>query len=102
MTVSKPVTASTVRAYFQGDAARLARLDETAQATVVKGARGRLSPAAVKAFNKGRPAHRQYVLGATKAANADRAATRAKAAALGAKVGKAGPLSADALAVLKG
>lgn len=96
------VTAADVRNLFRTNDARMARLDETAQATVRKGARGRLHPQAIKEFNKGRKAHRRYVLGATKDAKAAQAALRDKAAQAGVTVGKRGPLSKEALAVLKG
>lgn len=95
-------TAADVRAMFRSNEKRMARLSEAAQATVKEGARGRLHPEAIKEFNKGRKAHRRYVLGATKAATEQRAAARAKAAQAGVAVGKRGPLSKEALAVLKG
>lgn len=89
---AKPVTASTVRAYFQGDAKRLVGLTAEAEATVVKGARGRLSPLAVKRFNAKRPESRRYVLGATGAAKAAKAAQRDNLRAAGVAIGARGPL----------
>jgi hypothetical protein len=100
-TASAP-TAADVRALFRSNPERFNRLTEAAQATVAEGARGRLHPGAVKEFNKGRKAHRRYVLGATTAATEARKAQRAALAQAGVAVGKRGPLSAEALASLKG
>lgn len=93
-------TAADVRALFRTNEKRMARLDEAAQATVKEGARGRLHPQAIKEFNKGRKAHRRYVLGATKDAKAAQAALREKAAQAGVTVGKRGPLSKEAKVAL--
>lgn len=100
-TVSAP-TAADVRSLFRSNPARFDRLTPAAQATVAEGARGRLHPQAVKEFNKGRKAHRQYVLGATTAATTERKAKREALRSAGVAVGKRGPLSAEALASLKG
>lgn len=88
------VTAATVREFLTADPKRMERLPEVARKSVTgttdKGARGRLHPAAIKAYNKGRKPERQYVEGAGKAVKADAQALRAKAVAAGA--GKRGPL----------
>lgn len=102
-TLSAP-TAADVRALFRNDEKRLAALSPEAAATVQAGARGRLHPEAIKAFNKGRKAHRRYVLGATKASVAQRKAQREALVKAGVEVGKRGPLNAaakEALASVK-
>lgn len=95
------VTAADVREFFRADEKRLARLSPEAAATVREGARGRLHPEAIKVHNSRRRT-RQYVLGASGAAVAARKQARADLAAKGVAVGKRGPLSKEALAVLKG
>lgn len=102
MSKSTTVTAADVRSLFRESPARFDRLSEAAQATVREGARGRLHPQAVKEFNKGRKAHRRYALGATTAATQERKAKREALRQAGVAVGKRGPLSAEALASLKG
>jgi hypothetical protein len=102
-TLSAP-TAADVRALFREDEKRMAALPEAAQATVKAGARGRLHPDAIKAFNKGRKAHRRYVLGASSAAKAQVKAQREALVKAGVPVGKRGPLNAaakEALASVK-
>lgn len=102
-TLSSP-TAADVRATFRNDAKRLAALSPEAQATVREGARGRLHPDAIKAFNKGRKAHRRYVLGASRSAVQTRKAQREALVKAGVSVGKRGPLNAaakEALASVK-
>lgn len=93
------VTAREVREFFRSDAKRMGRLSAEAQATVREGARGRLHPQAVKEHNARRRT-RQYVLGATKEAQAAKAAQREAAAKAGIPVGKRGPLSKAAKAAL--
>ena len=95
------VTAAMVRAYFQGSPERLAVLSPEAQKTVREGARGRLHPQAVKAFNSKRKAHRRYTLGNTTVATSTRKAQRADLMARG-LTGARGPLSKAAKAALKG
>lgn len=94
------ITASTVRTYFRAEAKRMDRLSPEAQATVQRGARGRLHPQAIKEFNAKRPAHRRYVLGATKAEVARREAERDSLRKAGVPVGERGPLPKAAKAVL--
>lgn len=90
-TAAQVVTANTVREFFRADEKRVARLkDAKAAHTVADGARGRLHPEVIKAYNKGRKADRQYVEGVGKVVKADAQALRAKAVAAGA--GKRGPL----------
>lgn len=105
-----PVTASTVRAFFAADPNRLNKVDEkvreAAANTLRPGARGRLHPAAVEAFNKGRKGDRRYVTGATKRVvetqKAEAVALRKAAADAGHPVGSRGPLRKAVLASLKG
>ena len=98
------VTAATVREFFRADEKRIARLkDPKAAHTVAEGARGRLHPEVIAAYNKGRKPERQYVLGVGKTQKAEAAALREKAVAMGA--GKRGPLPKavrEALAQPKG
>lgn len=89
--MSKIVTAAEVRTALR-TSGKAASLSEAAQATVAEGARGRLHPEAIKAFNKGRKAHRRYVLGAGSQVKAQAVAARAAAAEAGIPVGKRGPL----------
>jgi hypothetical protein len=60
---TKPPVGADVRAYFQGDTEALASLSEDAQATVVKGARGRIHPEARDKFNEGKRPSEQYTEG---------------------------------------
>lgn len=96
------VTAAVVREFFRADEKRMARIPEAAQATVAKGARGRLHPEAISEFNKRRKADRRYVLGASTEAVKARQAQRKALTDAGVAVGKRGPLSKEALAALKG
>lgn len=75
-------------------------LSDEAKHTLRPGARGRLHPDAIKAFNKGRKPERQYVLGRGIEVKAEAVALRAKAVALGA--GARGPIRKDVLAQVKG
>lgn len=88
-TVSAP-TAADVRAFFAADEKRVARL-KNGQKTVAKGARGRLHPDVIAAYNKGRKPERQYVLGVGKARKAEAVALRAAVVAAGG--GKRGPIA---------
>lgn len=94
------VTAADVRAYFRADEKRMNALPAEAQATVREGARGRLHPQAIKGFNSKRRQDRRYVLGASGKAKAEVKAQRETLAAQGVTVGKRGPLSKEAKAVL--
>ena len=81
---AQAVTAATVREFFRADEKRVARLkSDEARHTVHKGARGRLHPEVIAAYNKGRKPERQYALGAGKVAKAQaqerRAAVRGSA-----------------------
>lgn len=89
--MSKHITAATVREFLR-DEKRFAGLSEAAQRTVREGARGRLHPDAIKAYNKGRKADRRYVLGAGKAVKAEAKAKREALRAQGVAVGSRGPL----------
>lgn len=89
-------TAADVRAFAASNPNKFKGLD---QKTLRPGARGRLSPQVIKAYNKGRKPERQYVLGVGKAKKAEAADLRSKAVALGA--GKRGPIKAAVLAQVK-
>lgn len=65
---SAPVTAAVVRQYFAENPAKAADLSDQARKTVQVGQRGRLSPDAIKAFNKGRKPNRRYVVGVSRTA----------------------------------
>lgn len=84
-------TAAVVREFLR-DETRFGSLSPEAQATVREGARGRLHKEAIKRYNKGRKADRQYVLGAGTVANAERKAQRSALVAKG-LAGTRGPLS---------
>ena len=88
------VTAGEVREFFRADAKRMEALSPEAQATVKEGARGRLHAEAVKVHNTRRRT-RQYVLGASKAVTAEKAAERAALRERG-LAGERGPLSRKA------
>lgn len=97
--MSKPtVTASDLRAFYNADPKRLARLSDAARKTVeaVDGRlpKGRVHPEARKDHNARRKV--QYVEGATKAAKAqakaEAVAAREALRASGVEVGKRGPL----------
>jgi hypothetical protein len=108
---SIPVTAAVVRAHFQGDETALGALSEAAQATVRKGARGRLHPEVREAYNKGRKPSQRYTEGTPRmislsyrhtqpsgrTVKREVAITEAEARSLaseaGVEVGKRGPLS---------
>lgn len=109
-----PVTAANVRSHFQDSAKALANLPEAAQSTVVKGARGRLHPEVIAAFNKGKAPSKRYVEGTprtvvlnykrvtksgsrTKSVALPESAIRALAVEAGAEVGLRGPLSKAAM-----
>lgn len=106
--MSKPVTAATVREFFNSKPERLATLSDAARHTVEqvegKSPRGRLHPEVVKAFNTRRRSDRRYVSGAGSVAaakaKAEAEALRAAAKAAGVEVGARGPLSKAAKAVL--
>lgn len=104
--MSKTVTASDVRVYFQKDAKRLSALSDQAAHTVQPGARGQVHPDAIKAFNAKRRKDSRYVRGASgiarTVAKSQAEAARKAAAEAGVTVGKRGPLSKAALAALKG
>lgn len=89
---AQTITAREVRAFFAQDEKRVARLkSDKARHTVAKGARGRLHPEVIAAYNRGRKPERQYVLGAGKAVKAEAVALRAKVVAAGG--GKRGPIA---------
>lgn len=98
------VTAAYLRSDLRSKPNRTKGLSDAALATIAEGARGKVHPDAVRAFNKGRPAHRHYVVGATKAvtatAKAQAAAKREALAEAGVAVGKRGPLPKAAKQVL--
>lgn len=98
------VTASTVRARLATDAKRTAGLSEDALHTLRAGARGRLHPEVIAAYNKGRKPAQRYVLGASRAeAVAKREAAKAAreaAVKAGLTVGTRGPLPKAAKEVL--
>ncbi len=103
-TTTNIVTADMVRAFYRdpkAGAARVERFGLGEDKSIRRGARGRLSPAAIAGYNKGKPAARHYVSGATKKAAEAQVkaakALRAKAAEAGAPVGTRGPLSKAAL-----
>lgn len=75
-------------------------LSDEAKHTLRPGARGRLHPDVIKAFNKGRKPERQYVLGRGIAKKAEAASLRAEVVALGG--GKRGPIAKAVLAQVKG
>lgn len=89
---SAPVTASTVRAFFAADPKRAERLKtDKARHTVAEGARGRLHPEVIAAYNRGRKPERQYVLGVGVKAKAEAQTLRAQVVAAGG--GKRGPIA---------
>ena len=99
--MSKPtsvqtVTASDLREFFRSDEKRMAALSPEAQATVRKGARGKVHPEAVKVHNSRRRT-RQYVVGASKAAATAHEADRQRLREAGLLTeGARGPLSQKA------
>ena len=98
------VTAAVVREFFAADPKRVERLkSDKARHTVAKGARGRLHPEVIAAYNRGRKPERQYDLGVGVKAKAEAADLRAKAVAAGG--GTRGPIAKhirEALAQTKG
>lgn len=90
------VTARTVRDTIRGNEKVMATLSPEARKTVEPGARGRLHPEVVKAYNKPRRGDRRYVLGAGKVAKAKVQTDRQRAAEIAAVQGismpKRGPL----------
>lgn len=95
-------TAAQVRSYLRARPEKVAALSPEAQATVAEGARGRLHQDAVKVYNAKRAKSKRYVLGASKSAEAQRQADRArlrKAGLLGENA--RGPLSKAAKEFLK-
>ena len=94
-------TAAQVREFARTATTKtFANLSPEAKHTIAEGARGRLHPEVIAAYNKGRKTERQYVLGRGKEVKAEAEALRAKAVALGA--GKRGPIRKDVLAQVKG
>lgn len=89
-TVTQTVTANDVREFYRADAKRMARLSDAAQATVRKGARGRLHAEVIADHNSKRRT-RQYVLGESTRANKARTAARAALVEQG-LAGKRGPV----------
>lgn len=105
MNKSTIVTAAQVREFFRADEKRLARLgSDEARHTVKAGARGRLHPEVIEAYNKGRKAEKRYVSGATGTAQAqakaEALALRVKAFDKNLAVGARGPLSKEAQVAL--
>ena len=102
--MTKTITANAVRTYFRADAKRFEALSPEAQKTVAEGARGRLHPDAIKAFNVKRRKDARYVSGNTLIVTAESKAkareTREAIAAKGIPVGKRGRLSKTALEAL--
>lgn len=100
------VTAAVVRERMNGDSKRTAGLSDKALHTLASGARGRLHPEVIAAYNKGRKPAQRYVLGATRqasiAAKAEATALREAAKAAGLTVGTRGPLPKSVVASLKG
>ena len=90
--MSKP-TAAALRAYYQADPKRVARLSEAAAHTVRKGARGRVHP---EAISKARGKVAAYEVGNSKEAStqakAEALAIREAAREVGLTVGVRGPL----------
>jgi len=103
--MAKTLTAADVRAYFRAKPERLSALSEAAQHTVAEGARGKVHPDAIKAFNAKRRKDSRYVVGASKVvaekSKADAQARRAALAAAGHKVGTRGPLPKALVATSK-
>lgn len=98
--MSKVITASTVRNYFREDAKRMESLPEAARASVAEGARGRLHPEVIKAYNVKRAKARRYTEGANAKVKGQAEANRKALAEAGIKVGGRGPLSKEAKAFL--
>jgi len=100
-TVPTRPTAADVRAFAQTATTKaFTSLSDEAKHTVRPGARGRLHPDVIAAFNKGRKPERQYVLGVGKVKKAEAVALREQAVALGA--GRRGPIRKEVLAQMKG
>lgn len=95
-------TAAQVRASVKANPKAVAGLSEKAKANL--DSRGRLGAEVMDAYNKGKRPEKRYVVGNTKAAKAEREATRATLRAQG-LAGQRGPLSKaakEALAQPKG
>lgn len=103
-TVPTRPTAADVREFARTSSNKaFANLSADAKHTLREGARGRLHPDVIAAFNRGRKPERQYVLGVGKVKKAEAVALREQAVALGA--GRRGPIKAsvrEALAQPKG
>lgn len=85
-------TASDLRAFFRANPERVAKFkSEAAAKTIAEGARGRLHPEVIAAYNKGRKPERQYVLGVGSVVKAEAATLRAQVVAAGG--GKRGPIA---------
>lgn len=100
--MAKTVTASTVRAYFRENTARVtkANLSDAAKHTLREGARGRLHPEVIEAYNKKRRTESRYALGANAKVKSEREAQRQRLIDAGVEVGKRGPLTKEAKAYL--
>lgn len=90
VTPARP-TAADVRKFAAESPNKFAGLTPEALHTLRPGARGRLHPTVIKAFNKGRKPERQYVLGRGKEVKAEAVALREKVVAAGG--GKRGPIA---------
>lgn len=100
--MAKTVTAATVRAYFREDATRVskANLSPEAQHTLREGAKGRLHPEVIKAYNAKRRTTARYAEGANAKVKEAAEANRQTLAEAGIHVGARGPLSKEAKAFL--
>ena len=99
--MAKTVTAATVRAYFRADEKRMAALkSDAARHTVAEGARGRLHPEVIKAYNAKRRTTARYAEGANAKVKEAAETNRKVLAEAGIEVGKRGPLSKEAKAYL--
>lgn len=96
MSAKSIVTARVVREVIRSNAKAMEALSPEARKTVEPGARGRLHPEVVKAYNRNRRGDRRYVLGAGKEAQAQIRTARREAAEVAAVRGipmpKRGPL----------
>jgi hypothetical protein len=112
--ITLPVTAGDVREHFRSNAKAMAALPEAAQHTLREGARGRLHPEVIAAFNKGKSPSKRYNEGTPRTValtykRVTKSGSRAKQVALpesqiralaaeaGFPVGARGPLSEAAL-----
>jgi hypothetical protein len=92
-TLTNYATKADIRADFEAKPEKYAHLTDAQRHSIVS--RGQVAHAAIKVFNKGRKAHRQYVPGQGLTVKADRAAQRADLISRG-LAGKRGPLSKEA------